>query len=159
MSMKEKAMRDAVRYTGFQRRSCMDVQRCLERKGYAEDIIEFTLRQLREEKYLDDRAYASRKVRIMLRSRPVSIGRMKAVLRQKGIDSGLADDVLSEYEMNDFKTALEITRQKFGSGVFQGGLRDFKKIISFLKYRGFTPGVIRAVLQRTGAQGCRENGD
>jgi regulatory protein len=75
--------------------------------------------------------------------------RLRADLRQRGVDSGLIDEVLQELSTDWRALAREVRRKKFGSALPRS-FSDKAKQMRFLQYRGFSQAEIESALRDRG---------
>ena len=71
--------------------------------------------------------------------------RLRADLRQRGVDSGLIDEVLQELSTDWRALARDVRRKKFGPAMPRSYL-DKAKQMRFLQYRGFSQSEIESAV-------------
>lgn len=114
-------------------------------KGYNADIIEQVIAQLSDFNYLDDRSFAHQFIESRIRYKPKSVFALGFELRKKGIDPSLAQELLAEY--NDEDLALKAVETKKQAWAQLNESECQKKMMNFLRYRGFDYSVYQSVWQ------------
>lgn len=75
--------------------------------------------------------------------------RLRADLRQRGVDSGLVDEVLNKLSIDWRELAREVRRKKFGPAMPRS-FSDKARQMRFLQYRGFTQADIESAMGNHG---------
>ena len=136
----------AAAYAMLARRphSRAQVREKLERKGFAEELIEDSLKRLEELGYLDDEQIARRWAQVMLQERFWGIFKAEQRLQQRGIGRELARQAVDEAQ-KEFPQ-IDGARQDL-AGRFSDRKTDIPlaKVVSFLRSRGFSGEVVYAV--------------
>lgn len=114
-------------------------------KGYKADIIEQVIVQLTNFNYLDDGTFARGFIESRIRYKPKSVFALGFELRQKGIDPTLADELLAAYEDEDL--ALKAVEMKKQAWMRMDESECRKKMMTYLRYRGFDYRVCQTVWQ------------
>lgn len=130
----------ALKYLAIRPRSVLEVRQYLDRKQAVEDAIEDTLQWLIDLKYLDDADFARRWIEHRHMSHRSTI-KIKAELRQKGIEHNLIDEMLgSEPEANlvALRELIQKRRHRYS---------DDQKLIQYLARQGFRWSDIQKSLQ------------
>lgn len=107
----------------------------LKLKGYPENEIALTIKRLQEIHYLNDARFAEIFVRNKV-NKPLGVNRILQELLQKGINSTLAKETISNAEADWFELAKALKIRRFGEET----TNDFKeksKQSRYLQYRGF----------------------
>ncbi|NPA53272.1 MAG: regulatory protein RecX [Aquificae bacterium] len=107
-----------------------ELKRKLSQKGFNEEEIEKTIQYLQEKNYLNDEELKKRYIQKYL-EKGKSLVYIKNKLFQKGINSNINISFEEELE-----AALYTLRFKYKKG------RNYKEIVKFLSYRGFSYEVI-----------------
>lgn len=119
------------------------LKRKLRDKGYAPDLVERTIESLRAEKLLDDHRYVESFVAYHA-ARGQGPVRVRAELRQVGVDGPLVEEALQRY--TEWLEQLRKARQKkFGTPI-PTHYADKQRQTRFLSYRGYTGAQIRMAL-------------
>lgn len=107
----------------------------LKTRGHEDEEIEAIIERLEEINYLNDERFAEIFVRSRI-SKPLGASRIQQELIQKGINSELAKNAISEANADWFELAKQLKERRFGEEVST----DFKekaKQSRYLQYRGF----------------------
>lgn len=139
----EKAYRKALGYLSKSPKTIRQMKKYLTDKGYDGNIIDQVIVQLSNFNYLDDRAFARQFIESRIRYKPKSVFALGFELREKGIDPALAEELLSVY--NDEELALKAveTKKQAWNRLDESECR--KKIMNYLRYRGFDYSVCQTV--------------
>ncbi len=134
----------ALNFLARREHSAVEMRRKLLRRGHSRQVVDFVIEQLAARQLISDVRFAGS----MLRSRsgrgqgPV---RIRAELRQQGIDTELVQAEFDRAECDWTQLATQARIRKFGSRLPQGSAERAKQA-RFLQYRGFTADQIRAAL-------------
>lgn len=101
-----------------------------------EDIVQKVVCKMEELGYIDDFEYAKRYLRDRMRNKPLAESLIKRVLVLKGISQEFVEQSISEVGYVD-EIILDVVRKKFGNFDSEDEKRR-KKVINFLKYRGYS---------------------
>ena len=126
--------------------SRQELQAKLATRGYAADIVDVTLAGLVEEGLLSEVRFAESYVAARSR-RGMGPLRLRAELRQRGLDDAAIDDALADPAFDWIALARPAKQKKFGDTA-PADLRERARQTRFLEYRGFAAEQIRAVLGR-----------
>ena len=120
----------------------------LVKAGFEEHAAAQAVERLTGEGLQDDRRFVENfaQSRISQGKGPV---RVRADLRQRGIESGLIDEVLGALSPDWRALAIDVRRKKFGSGLPEN-FSDKAKQMRFLQYRGFSQAEIESAVGRRG---------
>jgi regulatory protein len=135
----------AVRLLARREHSVEELRRKLFARGYSEPSVETVLAKLQAKRLVsDDRFIASFVHHHAQRGQgPV---RIRAELRQQGIEAAAVDVALDDAEVDWLAQARLVHRRKFGASPSRTAPERAKQA-RFLQYRGFTSDQIRAVLK------------
>lgn len=97
---KKTASETALKYLEHRDRTCMEVRRELEKKGFCKDEIEEAIKHLEEMGYLNDKSYGERYAKL-LAEKGKGIIKIKNELYLKGIPSDIIEEVLGSEGMFD----------------------------------------------------------
>lgn len=138
----------AVRFLGYRQRSCREVDQYLTgRKGFARNTVDAVIQRLRDERYLDDTAFARLFVESRIRYRPRSCDFLRHELYQKGIDDVVVDTVLNG--IDDENLAWRSVEGKLKHWNELGPAAFKKRLIGFLQRRGFPLGIALKIHRNT----------
>lgn len=133
----------ALKLLARREHSVLELRRKLEQRGCEEAPLEAVLERLGAERLLSDRRFAESYVRGRA-ERGYGPLRIRAELRERGIDAALADGPLGE--TGDWtERARAARRKRFGSAV-PADYREKARQMRFLQQRGFDGEQIRAAL-------------
>ncbi|MCX7748987.1 MAG: recombination regulator RecX [Clostridia bacterium] len=137
----------AVKFLSLKTRCEKEVRDKLESEGFDLDTIDGALSYLISIGYINDKVYAQKYISDRYKLKPKSKKLLKAELIHKGIDEKIAQEILSESEMDEEEVALNVLKKKFG----KYDLNDekiFKKAYAFLLHRGFHYELIYNVINK-----------
>jgi len=114
-------------------------------KGFDEDLVNDVIEKLLGKGILDDHDVAYRWAESRIKNRLWGKAKLHHFLREKGIKKDIADRVQQEVweEFSEEETARKAVSKRFSS-VAQPSQ---SKIFSFLKSRGFSPGVLYRIVK------------
>ena len=124
--------------------SRLELARKLESRGFAPAAIDPALDDLERDRLLDDGRFAESFAAARAR-KGQGPARIRAELRERGIDEADAARGLAEADPDWARIAGEVRRKRFGDALptdYAARARQAK----FLQYRGFEPEQIRAAL-------------
>ena len=139
------AYHKALGYLSRTPKTIWQIKKYLTDKGYDAGIIEQVLAELLRFNYLDDKAFAQTFIENRVRCKPKSIFALGYELRSKGIDPVLANNLLADYE--DVDLALKAVKIKKQAWNRLDESERKKKVMNFLRYRGFDYGVCQRAWQ------------
>lgn len=147
---RHRAYEDALRLLSYRARSTAELRQRLTRKGYEQGQVEQVLTRLREQRFLDDRAFARAWVEDRLALNPRGRYGLASELRGKGLARDLIQEVLDELltEEGEAARALALARGRVTS---LAGLERpvfFRRLRGFLGRRGFPADVVREVVRQ-----------
>lgn len=138
---------DAVlHYLSYRPRSEAEVRQRLHRHGFAPDVVDKSIMELKERRLIDDVAFARFWKDNRLSFSPRSRRLIKLELRQKGVATETADEVTED--LNDEISAYEAGAKKARilAALDYGEFR--RRLSGHLRRRGFTYEVIGRVVAR-----------
>ena len=112
--------------------------------GFDADVAADALQQLSEEGLQSDRRFVESFVQSRINQGKGPL-RIQADLGQRGVASGLIDDVLKAIGEDWYALARDARLKKFGRSR-PAEFRDKARQMRFLQYRGFEPDQIRAAV-------------
>jgi regulatory protein len=121
-----------------------ELERKLIAAGFDADVAADALQQLSEEGLQSDRRFVESFVQSRINQGKGPL-RIQADLGQRGIASGLIDDVLKAIGEDWYALARDARLKKFGRSR-PAEFRDKARQMRFLQYRGFEPDQIRAAV-------------
>ncbi|MEE9334636.1 MAG: regulatory protein RecX [Granulosicoccaceae bacterium] len=145
---KRQAYQTAIKLLTTREHSAFELTQKLKKRAYSRTIIENLLLDLQNKGYQSDARFAEQftRQRYTKGYGPLSI---RAKLYERGIDSGLAADALTELQVDWVEHAVEVIGQKFRSDVITSTEPKIEsRIARFLHTRGFSSSVaLRALKQ------------
>ena len=134
----------ALRLLARREHSRAELARKLGQAGFASPDIFPLLDEFEEKKWLSDRRFAESYVADH-RARAGSV-KLAYDLRQRGVDDGIIQAVLSENHASELERAREVWNRKFGAAPADAA--EKARQMRFLQSRGFTLSVIRRLFER-----------
>ena len=102
----------ALVFLAYRPRSEREVRDRLRRGGYQPEMIDHVISRLHECRYLDDADFARRWVENRATHRPRGTRLLQQELRQKGIDSETAREVIAEAALDEVTDAEALARRR-----------------------------------------------
>ena len=136
----------AIHYLGYRPRSEFEMRERLQRRGFDGNTIGVVMDKLKEERLVDDLAFAQFWKENRGSFSPRSQWLTKLELKQKGVADGIIDQVVGTIDDNDsaYRAALSKTRR-----LPQSDYQEFRRRLGeYLKRRGFGYGVINLTVER-----------
>jgi regulatory protein len=142
-----KAYAKAIYFLGFRIRSAQEIRDRLRRDKWPDAVIQRVIERLRNEKLLDDAAFAATWVEHRTISRPKGSRAIRQELRIKGIDKEEIEAALPnvDEELENAVTALQGKERQWER--LEGRDRE-QKMLGWLQRRGFAFGTARAAIKR-----------
>jgi regulatory protein len=147
----------ALGLLGVRDRSATEIANRLRMAGFAPDIVEATVRWLRELDYIDDRRFSERYVNEKSRS-GWGGRRIRAELLRKGVDRALVDEALAlhmddpEAESARMEDLLALVRKRFGRQWSEDRRAAERRLSAFLVRRGYDWDTVASVVRRMDAE-------
>lgn len=141
----EKAYQKALRYLAQSPKTTRQMKQYLTDKGYDADIVDQIIIKLSDFNYLDDNAFARQFIESRIRYKPKSVYALKFELKKKGIDPALAQELLNTFKDEDLALKAVETKKQAWKLLDESECR--KKMVNYLRYRGFNYSVCQAVWQ------------
>jgi len=88
---KERALQSALRFIGYKQRTEAEVINKLKKLKFTSEVIDTTLNELREKKYVDDKEFAAQWIEIRGESKPRGKNLFLFELRKKGISADVIE--------------------------------------------------------------------
>ncbi|PIE62121.1 MAG: hypothetical protein CSA25_06790 [Desulfobacter postgatei] len=126
------------------------MEKYLTDKGYDGNIIEQVIVLLSSFNYLDDKAFARQFIEGRIRHKPKSVLALEFELCQKGIDPAFARKLLTAYKDEELALKAVENKMQIWNKLYEAERR--KKIMNYLRYRGFSYSVCQTVWQRFQAE-------
>lgn len=145
-----KARESALRMLARRDHSAAELQRKLVQKGFSPQAAEISIAYLLEKGYLDDRRFAGRWASAALESGRCYGPRLRAELRQRGVDSETVSEVITGLtaDNDELHTLQLLVKRKFASfNPHETDDREKRRLFGFLQRRGFSHGAIMALFR------------
>lgn len=140
--------RKALDYLSIRNRSTWEIERYLQKKGFGKDPIRETIIFLREAGYINDYDYAVRYINARRSRKTIGKRLLRAELYRRGVDRNIISRALAETGSNivnaDEIYALAVKK----ANTLKSDQNKMRKIMYFLRQRGFGEDDIRAVVER-----------
>ena len=138
----------AFKYIVRQLRSEKEVYNKLSFHKFDDEIILLVIDELKALGYLNDRMYAYKFVFDRIKNNPKSKKMLTFELKQKGIDKDIINDVMEEMNIDDESLGLFLVKKKL-SKYDLNEEKSRKKIMSYLRNRGYNMELIKAILKNS----------
>jgi regulatory protein len=136
----------ALRLLARREHSRFELARKLGQAGFSHHEIDPLLGEFEGKNWLSDRRFAESYVADH-RARAGSV-KLAYDLRQRGVDDGIIQAVLSENHASELERACEVWNRKFGAA--PADATEKARQIRFLQSRGFTSSVIQTIIRGSG---------
>ncbi len=142
------ARAQALRLLARREHSVLELRRKLEQRGWRGELLDAVLDSLVEQNLLSDRRFAEVYTRGRI-ERGYGPLRIRAELRERGIDGGLAEAALAAEAPDWIERARDARLRRFGEAL-PADYRERARQMRFLQQRGFDSGQIRAAFEENG---------
>ncbi|MBF7083046.1 regulatory protein RecX [Desulfallas sp. Bu1-1] len=137
-----KAREKCYRLLAARSRTEQELRHRLADAGFAGDVTDEIILELKHKNLLNDEAYAGNWVRWRLTVKPVGREYLRKELKYKGIGSEIIDSVLIDYDHErELQNALTLARQRLER---ERGI-TWRRLAAFLHRRGFSTEIVAAV--------------
>lgn len=138
---------DAVYYyLSYRPRSEGEIRQWLQKRGFPSELTEKTIARLREQELSDDLAFAQFWKDNRLSFRPKSKRLIERELRDKRVDAEIIEQVTKD--IDDEEIAHKLGSSRLGSLAHLDYPDFYRRLSSYLAYRGFSYQVIRDTAAR-----------
>lgn len=137
-----------LRFATLRPRSRKEVDTWFRKHKVHKSLQKELVKKLKHLELLDDRQFAKWWVEQRLQFRKKSKRELFSELRSKGIDKNTIDDVLSETEVDENKTAKELLEKKKYKWEKLDKLKKRQKMTEYLARHGFGWNVIKNVIEQ-----------
>lgn len=142
-SADDKAYNQVLGYLAIRPRATFEVRQYLRRKQASAELTESIIVNLTEKQLLNDRSFAMSWVENRRLLKPTSRRKLLMELRQKGVSTEIAENVLREDETADSSVLKELISRKLRQTKYQ----DHTKLMQYLARQGFGYEDIKNALQ------------
>jgi len=139
------ALQRAVSFLARREHSQQELRWKLSAKDYSEEEIEAALQRLNEKGLQSDERFAEAYITTRYQ-RGHGPYKISAELKQKGVDEGLADQLMRSDQYDWFEHALDVYEKKYGGKPITD-YNDRSKRMRFLQQRGFSSEEIQYALE------------
>ena len=139
-----RAREKALRLLDYRPRSSKEIERRLAKAGFAEEVVEETLRRLDELGLIDDRQFARMWIN---RRKALGKTRIKWELRQKGVSNDVVEEALLAVDPEtEYRSAVEAARVRWEKDRSPDERTRRRRLAAYLQRKGFGWDVISGVL-------------
>lgn len=144
-----KAKADALRLLRFRPRSIKEIAQRLKQKGHRSFIIEQTINELKEKKFLDDKAFAKLWIGERMSLKPEGKHLITRELKSKGVNEEIIDSAFRECQntFDEYEIARPLALRKFGQLKDVDEEKAKKKLFDLLSRRGFSYNTIWKIIK------------
>ncbi|MBU1344854.1 MAG: RecX family transcriptional regulator [Proteobacteria bacterium] len=132
----ESLLNIAIKYLAYQPRTVYEMKKYLEKREFSENIAIKIIEILVDQKYLNDKDFTRLFLESRVKNKPKSKFALGYELKKKGISPSLIEAVLTPYD--DQALALKAARPKIKLWQNLDDETFKKKMLNFLRYRGFS---------------------
>lgn len=155
---KHKAYLAALRYLGIRPRTSSQLQAYLLEKGFSSPIAEEVCQRCKEQRYLDDQAFARQWVDERLRIKPRSSYMLRMELQQRGVEKTIVEEAVSAVSREDeLAAARALVEKKLRRLTGKPNPDEERKLLSMLMRKGFSHSIVQQIRgemrQRTDHEG------
>jgi regulatory protein len=138
----------ALDYLAIRIRTAIEMERHLQKKGFAYDVVRETVKGLSDAGYIDDHDFAIRFINYRLNNKLVGRYYLAGELKKRGVSAAIIRRVLKESEarLNDIEAIHEIALRKYE--ILKTKKNPIPKLAYFLERRGFDSEAVRTVIER-----------
>lgn len=141
----KKAKNKAYVYLSYRQRTCKEMRKYLESKGYNIEIVNKVITQLLSDGYLDDYKFAQTFSSEKSSLKAYGPYRIKYELNSKGIDNSIIESVLNLYE-EDTEELTRLVLSKYNDILNESKEVIYRKIGGYLQRKGHSYDTIKRVL-------------
>jgi len=153
--IKNQARNNAYALLRQRPRSEFEIRSRLKLKGYAQEMIEGIVEDLRRTGNLDDRKFASLWVESRMHSNPVGDVVLRHELKEKGISDSTIEATLNDKAKNydEYEVAFNMAKERFEQLKKLDRKKALKRLYDFLLRRGFKYETVRRIVEDIGLKG------
>jgi regulatory protein len=135
----------ATRQLSYRPRSISELRQTLGQRGFGRQIIDQVIERFSELGYLDDADFARRWIQTREQLAPRGTRLLKQELRQKGIDTDLADEALADADLDELDAATRIAERRLPKMTGLDRDTQRRRLAGYLERRGFSHDVVRQI--------------
>jgi regulatory protein len=147
----ERARAYLLRLLKHRPRSRYEALTRLQQRGFAHETIESVLEQAARAGILDDATFAQLWVEDRLARRPRSRRALERELRAKGVAPELIERALAHAELDEEALVKQLIAERFPRLRALDAATRVRRLVGFLRRRGFSEKTIRRVLRKGGS--------
>ncbi len=136
----------ALAFLACRARTRLEIKQKLRKLGFNNDIINKILEKLREQKLINDLSFANDWKESRIKSNPRSKRLIKYELMAKGISGETAIEAIND--LDDSASAYKAGLKKARLLVFLSYEEFRKRLLNYLKWRGFGYRIINSVIEQ-----------
>ncbi len=136
----------AIKFLSYRPRSEAEVRQGLKKRGFTTDIINKSIKQLKEQKLIDDAEFAQYWRDNRLSFNPRSKRMIKLELRRKGVDVATIDEISNGIDDEESAYKVGLKRARILASLSYDEF--YKYLYNYLGRRGFSYDVINCVRAR-----------
>ena len=142
----QRCLDSAYRYLSYRPRSEAEIRQYLKRRNFDSEVVEKTIAKLKEQKLIDDVAFAQFWKSNRLSFKPKS----KRLIVKELKDKKIAPEIIEQVTQNidDEANAYKLGSSRMHTLGELNYLDFYRRLSSYLSYRGFSYAVIRQTLSR-----------
>lgn len=148
MKDKDEALKFAMKLISLRKRSVFEIEKRLEKKGFKEDIVKETMKDLNDYKYLDDEGFAEAYINDRINFNPRGRSLIKKELNEKGIAEDIIERKIEELlsEEKEIESAEKMAEKKLRTiSNKTDKIKVNQKIRSYLQSKGYSFDIIDLV--------------
>ena len=143
----ERARAQLLRLLKTRPRSKYEAQTRLRQKGFSLSVIEQVIEMAEASGLLDDEAFAKLWIEGRSLTKPKGRRALEHELREKGIDREIIAKLLNESLVDEYATARQLVKERLGRYPQVSSEDRHRKLVGFLRRRGFSFDLINKVLK------------
>jgi regulatory protein len=145
---RDAAINQALRLLSDRAHSRSELESKLKSRGHAPEAISRAMERLEQLKLIDDRAFAGNCMESLAKRRPEGRIKTLARLKQKGLSEEIVEEMMKGYDPEKLCAAAAEKKMRTLSGTPEV---KRKKLLTFLRNRGFDWQAINQALTKLGA--------
>lgn len=135
----------ALHFLSYRQRSEKEIRDKLKQKDFEDDFINNTIIYLKNNKYIDDLAFAESFARDKIHLNKHGPKKIRYELYKKGISDDIIDQVLEEDD-TEYERAMELAKKKIYSYRNDDRNAQYRKLAGFLQRRGYSSSCVYKIL-------------
>ncbi|WFA09423.1 RecX family transcriptional regulator [Tissierella sp. Yu-01] len=136
----------ALKLLSYRQKTEVEMYKALKKKGYDDIFIEYTIKYLKENKYINDLEYARMFINDKQNLNKYGPNRIKFDLIKKGISKEIIESTLNISSDEEYDSAYDLAFKKQKSYHGQDRYAVYRKLGGFLQRKGYSYDTITKVL-------------